>query len=168
MAEKYSAWETVWHVLKLGDGEHISSGRDYATREEAQAVADGLTSTETQVVSSRQVRRDPLPAHLSTTWDEIETGFHEYAAQVSKEESQLVERLGADFGRSFAPEFADWAVGMKAAQEWLAAHDAEVRRTAEVKALRDAADWLDTFGNSIPAMRLRDRAKAIDIEEDRA
>ena len=69
-------------------------------------------------------------APRAATWDEIETGFHEYAADLTKQE------LEWDGGQtSFPPEFADWKVGMVAAREWLAAHDARVRRDAAREAL---------------------------------
>lgn len=78
----------------------------------------------------------PLPNHLAVTWDEIETGFHEYSSEITKEELDL------ETGRptSFPPEFADWRVGMDAARQWLAAHDARVKRDAAREVLTDLAE----------------------------
>lgn len=60
------------------------------------------------------------------TWDEIETGFHEYASELTK----LELSLGTDGPTSYPPDYADWVVSMHAAREWLAAHDAQVKRDA--------------------------------------
>ena len=62
----------------------------------------------------------------AVTWDEIETGFHEYAADLTKREMEV----NGPGDTSYPPEFADWKVGMAAAQKWLAVHDARVRRDA--------------------------------------
>lgn len=84
--DEYTVWETVWTVWKMRDGELVSTGKNFATEAEAVAVADGLSRTETRVVSSRRVVDTPLPDHLAVDWDTIETGFHEYAADLTRQE----------------------------------------------------------------------------------
>ena len=87
----------------------------------------------------------------AATWDEIETGFHEYAADLTKQE------LEWDGGQtSFPPEFADWKVGMAAARRWLAAHDARVRRDAAREALDGLAIDLAVTSGYTEAEEVRD------------
>ena len=83
----------------------------------------------------------------AATWDEIETGFHEYAADLTKQE------LEWDGGQtSFPPEFADWKVGMAAARRWLAAHDARVRRDAWTEGCRAAEQYYRRTVVGIPGL----------------
>lgn len=91
-------------------------------------------------------------APRAATWDEIETGFHEYAADLTKRE------LEWPWGQtSFPPEFADWKVGMAAARKWLAAHDARVRRDAA----REALDGLVAHADTLAAHAGTDAARSI-------
>ena len=88
----------------------------------------------------------------AATWDEIETGFHEYAADLTKQELEW----DGEGPTSFPPEFADWKVGMKAAQKWLAAHDARVRRDAAREALDGLAIDLAVTSGYTEAEEVRD------------
>ncbi|MCG7309728.1 MULTISPECIES: hypothetical protein [Brachybacterium] len=134
--ERYDPWETYWEVWKLRDGKLASTGREHATEAQARAVADGLTSTETEVHKVERVRRDPIPERLRVGWSTIETCFHEHAADMTKDD------LARGLGTEFPPEFADWAVGMLAARDWRERHDAQVREAAAREALEGLSAWL--------------------------
>ena len=75
-----------------------------------------------------------LPGYMPG-WDEIETGYHEYASQVAQQEWR-----DPDPPHSFPAEFQDWREPMYAARRWLTAHDARIASLAAERSLRDAAE----------------------------
>lgn len=69
-----------------------------------------------------------LPDYMPC-WDEIETGYHEYASMIATQESKWHD-ADEPYSGTFPREFVEWREPMHAARRWLEAHDRTERATA--------------------------------------